>query len=277
MTKTDLSDSLYLDQLLNVDLCQNYAVDCTDISTLLYAFCSTGLSLNNQLIPFLRKMEMPAGIKDLNSKHIFCNDAFLQLGGMSKMYGYSGKTDGELPTSFSEFESDFKMQDKHVIETGQNIRILDIHPYGKNKELKPMIFHKLPCFNECHKCIGTVYFAENVSYYISMSQQISNILINSQIKTSSFQIGNPIDVIKDYEWEVIYLIANNMQLKEIAQFLGKSYSTVRGYKNDVIEKLSFYGVFNNKQLLQFIFDNGWLQHVPCRFLTPKSMILPLCK
>lgn len=276
MTKLDLSDSTYQDQSTTVDLYLNNAINCTDISTLLYAFCSTGLSLNNQLIPFLSNIEIPAGIKDLNSKHIFCNKAFLHLGGIPDKYSYLGKSDGELPTLFSSFESEFIIQDKRVIETGQHIKVLDIHPYGKGKELKPMIFHKIPCFNEYQKCIGTIYFAENVSYYMGMSQQIRNLLLNYKNSASSFFIGKPTDIIRDYEWEVVFMIANNMQLKEVALFLNKAYSTVNGYKNDSISKLNHLGVFNHKQLIQFVYDNGWQQHVPPRFLMPKSIILPLC-
>ena len=99
MTDADLRMRSLLDQQQLCDLGQSNALECIDICALLSSFYSSEIILNNQLISFLSNINVPAGIKDLNSRHIFCNKRYLSLGGIPQNYMYQGKSDG--PASLS--------------------------------------------------------------------------------------------------------------------------------------------------------------------------------
>lgn len=192
MTDADLRMRSLLDQQQLCDLGQSNALECIDICALLSSFYSSEIILNNQLISFLSNINVPAGIKDLNSRHIFCNKRYLSLGGIPQNYMYQGKSDGELPTFFSNFESEFQQQDRYVIETGKSIKILDVHPYGKERYIKPMLFHKVPCFNDDSKCVGIIYLAEDATNQLLLSQQITRTLFSGGKKRIPFYwVGQP--------------------------------------------------------------------------------------
>lgn len=77
----------------------------------------------------LRQLPGCWGCKDKDSVFRYVNQEYAELLGHTSPEECIGKTDFEMSSPTTECAQEFQRQDKHVIETGESLKILDIHPY----------------------------------------------------------------------------------------------------------------------------------------------------
>lgn len=110
----------------------------------------------------LRQLPGCWGCKDKDSVFRYVNQEYAELLGHTSPEECIGKTDFEMSSPTTECAQEFQRQDKHVIETGESLKILDIHPYPDGR-WRAHIFTKTPWRDEQGNTLGTIFLWPRVN------------------------------------------------------------------------------------------------------------------
>lgn len=235
-----------------------------------------------QIEPGLRSLfdQMPGcwGCKDNNSVFMYANKAYASIIGVEedKHLDIIGRTDFDMPCETVNCADLFRKQDKSVIDTGNGLKILDIHPFSGN-EWKAYIFTKTPLYDRDKNIIGTIFHGEDITHpnmlelgcFLSkMSSGIKNELLSGQ---NSFVLNGKIKKIhlSDREEECLFFILRGKTVKLIARFLGLSPRTVEEHVANLKIKLNAQ---NKYELIDNAIQAGFLSMIPERLLKTQLSI-----
>ncbi|EDM57076.1 transcriptional regulator, LuxR family [Vibrio parahaemolyticus AQ3810] len=110
----------------------------------------------------LRQLPGCWGCKDKDSVFRYVNQEYAELLGHASPEECIGKTDFEMSSPTTECAQEFQRQDKHVIETGESLKILDIHPYPDGR-WRAHIFTKTPWRDEQGNTLGTIFYGRELT------------------------------------------------------------------------------------------------------------------
>ncbi|MGY0615130.1 helix-turn-helix transcriptional regulator [Vibrio sp. FJH11] len=216
----------------------------------------------------LRQLPGCWGCKDKDSVFRYVNQEYAELIGYATPEECIGKTDFEMPSPTIECAQEFQRQDKYVLQTGQSLKILDIHPYPDGR-WRAHIFTKTPWKDEQGNILGTIFYGREltdtavieVGYWVCRAVDVAP----NQQSIFRFSNLNPKpEKLTIREQETLFLLLYGKKPQYISQVMGISTKTVEGHvarlrnkfransKNELIDKAmeAGYGSIVPKTLLK---------------------------
>ncbi|MGR5132354.1 helix-turn-helix transcriptional regulator [Vibrio alfacsensis] len=216
----------------------------------------------------LRQLPGCWGCKDKDSVFRYVNQEYAELIGHDSPEACIGKTDFEMASPTIECAQEFQDQDKHVIETGEALKILDIHPYPDG-HWRAHIFTKTPWFDEDGNIIGTIFYGRELTdtAVIEVGYWVCRAIGGAPNQQSIFRFSNlkpEPEKLTCREQETLFLLLYGKKPQFISQVMGISTKTVEGHvarlrtkfeansKNELIDKAmeAGYGSIVPKTLLK---------------------------
>ncbi|WP_419236873.1 PAS domain-containing protein [Serratia fonticola] len=213
---------------------------------------------------YMNNMNEPCGIKDMSSTFVYANKAYHDLLNLPKGYDVSGRQDSELPASTSEYASMFQAHDRIVQNTGERRSSLEIHPFGRDQQLRAYFFDKTPFPDSSGKTVGT-FFHGRKAEYLPLG------FYTNADKSESLLLTRPSNIFSEVEWMIIFHLQSHLCRKEIAVKLSRSEGYIKNLIAIIYDKA---GVSNTRMLIDFIRENDWNRYVPEQLLTHRHRILP---
>ncbi|WP_345795423.1 helix-turn-helix transcriptional regulator [Vibrio sp. CAU 1672] len=214
------------------------------------------------------------GCKDRNSVFRYVNQEYAELLGHKSPDECVGKSDFDMPSPTTECAQEFQRQDKHVIETGEALKILDIHPYPDGR-WRAHIFTKTPWLGENGETLGTIFYGREltdtaiieVGYWVcrAISHQTSD---HSIYRFSNLE-SQP-EKLTNREQETLFLLLYGKKPQFIAQVMGISIKTVEGH----VARLRMKFAANSKsELIDKAMEAGYGSIVPKSLLKKQLSVV----
>ncbi|CAE6936129.1 COG2202 FOG PAS PAC domain [Vibrio sp. B1REV9] len=216
----------------------------------------------------LRQLPGCWGCKDKESVFRYVNQEYAELMGHSSPKECIGKTDFEMISPTIECAQEFQRQDQYVIETGESLKILDIHPYPDG-HWRAHIFTKTPWRDDTGNVLGTIFYGRELTdtAVIEVGYWVCRAIGVNSNKQSIFRFSNvkpEPDKLTCREQETLFLLLYGKKPQFIAQAMGISTKTVEGHvarlrakfeansKNELIDKAmeAGYGSIVPRSLLK---------------------------
>ncbi len=216
----------------------------------------------------LRQLPGCWGCKDKNSVFRYVNQEYAELIGHTSPEHCIGKTDFDMLSPTTECAAEFQRQDKYVMETGESLKILDIHPYPDG-HWRAHIFTKTPWRDEQGNTLGTIFYGRELTdtAVIEVGYWVCRAVETDPNQQSIFRFSN-LDskavTLTKREQETLFLLLYGKKPQFISQVMGISTKTVEGHvarlrnkfdansKNELIDKAmeAGYGSVVPKTLLK---------------------------
>ncbi|MCG9609199.1 helix-turn-helix transcriptional regulator [Vibrio harveyi] len=216
----------------------------------------------------LRQLPGCWGCKDKDSVFRYVNQEYAELIGYDSPEVCIGKTDFEVASPTIECAKEFQEQDRHVIETGESLKILDIHPYPDG-HWRAHIFTKTPWRDDDGNIIGTIFYGRELTdtAVIEVGYWVCRAIGGTPTQQSIFRFSNlkpEPEKLTCREQETLFLLLYGKKPQFISQVMGISTKTVEGHvarlrtkfeansKNELIDKAmeAGYGSIVPKTLLK---------------------------
>ena len=202
-------------------------------------------------------------VKDNNSRFVYVNDTFKIWQTISTRYDYEGRNIGEIPVPVAEFAPIFNLQEREIERTGQPVRAITTHIQGKEKIMQPAYNVQEPLYDEHRNCVGTVISVRPVRIMTPTS------LLDGKI-TQHATFEPPSDLFTEKEWEVVYLLACGMKIKEISSILSITADAVNGRLRSCYRKTGLNAV---SALIEYCRSCGYDNYIPSFFLKKGHIII----
>ncbi|USD67469.1 helix-turn-helix transcriptional regulator [Vibrio sp. SCSIO 43136] len=231
------------------------------------------MALTSQLESLFSQLPGCWGCKDKNSVFVYANVAYGELIGVDDHLDCIGLTDFEMPSPTTACAADFQRQDKQVMETGQTLRILDIHPYPDG-HWRAHIFTKCPWFDDAGEIQGTIFYGielENTAI-LEVGHWICRATGLSQTHhIFSTQANQAPQKLNQRESQVLFLLLYGKKPQFIANAMKISVKTVEGHVARLRLK---FGANSKAELIEMALDAGYGSVIPESLLqTQISVVL----
>ncbi|MBS9437627.1 helix-turn-helix transcriptional regulator [Photorhabdus noenieputensis] len=220
--------------------------------------------ISPQVINTMEQSNEPWGIKDKNSCFIYANRACKHVQNISSSFDYEGLYDYDLPWNGAEFAKEFMIHDKMVMEKEERMRSLITHVHGKEQILSSYFFEKYPFYHEDGSCIGTIYHGWQV-------QDFSFTRLFRGKLPANIMFQPPTALFTQREWDIIFLMLQKYNNKQIGRMLNISYRTVENHISRIYKRT---GVHSSHQLEEYCRTNDYDLYVPERFVHPETKMFP---
>ncbi|WP_411705933.1 helix-turn-helix transcriptional regulator [Edaphovirga cremea] len=208
------------------------------------------------LIAMMEHLSEPWGIKDLDSRHIYMNEASYLYTNTPLNFEVEGKLDDEFPAHWNEFASDLIEHDKRTEVSQSRVTVIETHYWYGKDSLTPFISEKLPIYNDRKEVIGVMWNAKpfnTLSPLKYINQQKPSIL--------STEINN--DTFTKAELDVIFLMLQRLSVKEIAKIYNISSKTIENRIYNIYQKSDVHSLQQFEEFCKFAhLDN----YIPDRLL-----------
>jgi DNA-binding CsgD family transcriptional regulator len=217
------------------------------------------------LIHCWEKLNEPCGVKDLHSRFVYANPAYLDLLALPKNFDITGRLDSEIPASTSEFAEAFQIHDRLVEAERQRKSSLEIHPFGHNRQIQAYFFDKLPFYSDDGEVVGTTFYGRRAEHLplTFYTQQFSG-------ENLSLMLTKPAEMFTDYEWKIIFYLCQGKTQKYISSLFGVSIKSVNKKVQIIYQKIS---VSSATELMEFCTEMGWKNYIPESLLALGHMLL----
>lgn len=202
------------------------------------------------LFSFLRYEDDPWGVKDLDSKFVYVNN--LSHLGLKLNFNIEGLLDSELPHPVAELASNLLIHDENVISNRKKEMVIQTSLNFEEKKLKPYFFEKRPFYNQSGEVVGTIYHG----------REIVNFKIDNMSPYVYF-FTPPNNLFTKRELDVIFLVQQRLNAKEIARRLNIGTRTVGNHLNIIYEKAD---VHSANQFIEYCKAKGLDRYIPQDFL-----------
>lgn len=209
----------------------------------------------NVFISLINECSDPIGVKDKKSKIIFMNQSFGDLFGgfnlLNKSFGSEydlfrlSLRDGES------IDSDSKGRESYLLIILNSIDGY-YYPYLLDNYYFPDYYH----FN-----IGGLFYI----------RKVKSIFIDGTIsRYTHFKINTPCDDFSKREWDVLFLLLQELSVNDIATKLGLSPKTIRNHKQNIYEKAR---VCSFHELKKYCMDRSYEYYYPREYLSKSYVVL----
>lgn len=210
--------------------------------------------------------------KSINSVYMEVNSACAELFGINNKREVSGFTDYDIPCKISEFAETFQQQDRLVVDTGNSIKILEIHTCAKN-QLKIMLNTKNPLRDDNDKIIGTFAYCIDISKQLG---EIANVLStisdcgdSKKLMKGSYLLHH--DELNSFltnrEMDCLFYLLRGKSSKQTAAILKISFRTVEQYIEQVKNK---FQCETKSDLIELAIGKGYMNIIPSCLLNQGS-------
>ncbi len=212
----------------------------------------------NQLInhELLNQLPGAIGYKDLNSNYITGNKQLAKYMGYTSAKDINGLTDFDIKSEMAELAHDYRIQDKKVIENGEEQHI-DIGHYSDG-DLQLHFSIKKPLINTEGKISGTVFSC------IEIKQSFLTSLYHDVIKQNGpglYHIGGKyVDFkLSLRESQCLFYLIRGFSAKEVANKLMLSAKTIEYYIVQLKEK---FQCARKSELIDKAIALGFIFNIP---------------
>lgn len=219
------------------------------------------VKIPKQLIYLWDTQIEPFGVKDCTSTFVYANQAYIDLLALPDRFDVSGRKDGELPAPTSEFQAQFQAHDRLVELTRQIKRSLEVHPFGRDRQLQAYYFEKMPFYNEHGEIVGTLFHG----------YKASNLRINfNHVASTSIILSPPDNTFSKREWDIVFLLLKGKTQKEVSVILSLSYAGIKQRVSWIFNKAGVNSVHELRLLSE---ENGWINYFPEHFVPHGHFLL----
>lgn len=221
-----------------------------------------------QLLFLWNSSSEPWGVKDINSRYLYGNQAYYDLLNINPdTFSIIGFLDNELPSPVANFASHFQQHDRQTIEKNDRLCSIEIHPYGKDQIMLPYYFDKYPLYDiKNTECLGTIFHARPVE---NLSLQ-GKILFNSE--PGYFLFYSPDPTFTPGELDIIFCLLQRMSSKLIARFLSLTPKTIENKIQIIYEKA---GVHSSYEFIDYCQKKNLDRYLPQKILKQESTLLDI--
>jgi PAS domain S-box-containing protein len=212
------------------------------------------------------QMPTASGCKDLNSTFVYANQEYAKIVGLDHSSDVQGRSDYDMPCDTTKCAKMFRAQDQVVIESGEIMRILDIHPFSGGN-WRAYIFSKSPLKNIQGKIVGTIFNGQDITNASTL--ELGSLLAKTKIEDvpgeltgqDSYMLGSHFSSIKlsDRESETLFFLMRGKRVTDIALFLSLSKRTVETYKARLFNKFTANSV---SELVDNAISLGYMNMLP---------------
>ncbi|MFB9135432.1 helix-turn-helix transcriptional regulator [Vibrio olivae] len=234
--------------------------------------------MDNQFVSLLKQIPGYWGCKNLDSVFVYVNQSYSELVGLTSPEQCIGLSEHELPSPLADCADTFKAQDKLVVESGQELKILDIHPYPDG-QWRAHIFTKKPWFDYDGQVQGVIFFAQDLTD--SVLFEIGHWVCQSQDKLTAVTAHDHEQYtalshrLTPRESETLFLLLCGKKPQFIAEVMNISVKTFEGY---IVKLRDKFGALNQTQLIEKALEYGFGSHIPQSLLkTQLSVILNIAR
>jgi len=217
----------------------------------------------------------PAFCKDENSVYQYLNPNLGRIYGVRHHLDFVGGTDFDIPCDVAACAEAFQEQDRLVMSSGKEFKILDIHPFADG-QWGVYLGSKKPWLDENNKVIGTVFRGMDITnaYSMAFSTQLAKFTGHQQDSYTLTQDGGAITAgavsLSPRESEVLFLILRGKTAKLAATVLGLSYRTVQQYIDSLKEK---FHVESKIELIDAAMAQGYMSQIPLSIFSKQLSVV----
>ena len=223
------------------------------------------IPISPEFFHLFEQLNEPWGMKDLESRFIYANAAYIELLALPKNFDITGRLDSELPAPTSEFAEEFQAHDRLVECERQRKSSLEIHPFGREHTLQAYFFDKYPTYNKKGEINGTMFHgrrAEHLPLEFYTCQKSNSCI--------SLMLTRPAEIFTDSEWRIIFYILQGKTQKQISILLGLSTRYVNKRIQGIFDEVN---VSSSLHLIEFCHKMGWQNYVPESLLALGHMLI----
>lgn len=207
--------------------------------------------ISRQALHFFEQSLEPWGVKDIHSRFIYVNQAYIDY---LEIKQDIGNLSYEAVTAFGSFTESLIAHDQKVMQTGQRLEAIGTLLVGN--EYRSFIFEKYPFFDKDGSVTGTVVHLKPFEH-ISIEYFLEKPFYGEATFT-------PPATFTDREWDVLFLLFRGSDRKQIAEKLGLSENTIR---NIISRIFILTRTSSRNMLLEKGVKSGWHLYVPPRFVS----------
>lgn len=214
------------------------------------------VKIHQSMISLLDQFPSPYGVKDLDSRYVYVNDAALSLFGLKSRSEVIGKLDIEIKSKLTEFDDsgfEFIRQDKLVTDSESKLSTLEIHPIAVDY---PYIVNKIPFYNDANDCVGICLFSRNLEVY-SLNDFVKGNMPGSLL------LNKPDHFFTERNCEIMFFRLQGLTNRETAERINLSPRTVEHYMQMLYEKV---GVNHFDDFKNFCVARDYHRYLPKRFI-----------
>ncbi|HCA3439649.1 TPA: PAS domain-containing protein [Salmonella enterica subsp. salamae serovar 35:g,m,s,t:-] len=207
-----------------------------------------------EIVHAFNNAEEPRGVKDLDSRFMYANRAYKKLLGLPEDFQLVGKSLGQLKLDLVGLWESSRLHEMQVITSCKPIRSLEIFPFS-NGEYEAYIFERGPFFNRNGEVIGTAFMGRDVKGFLAL--EFITKMQGDRLPIS--ENADPLQNLKEREWEIIFLICRNYSRSSVAKKLGISEDWTHKCLKNIYERFNVHSV---EELTRFALERGWLTTFP---------------
>lgn len=208
-------------------------------------------------------------VMNLQSQFIGSNTYTAKLLGFKDCDEMAGKTAYDIRCTAVESASDFIRQDQEVLQTQQELSMLDIHTYHPNAT-KILITKKRP-FYKNNQLLGVLCHAseiqtKTITKLIKLLTHSDQRYFGANVADRSYQIGylQESSNLSQREMNCLFYIIRGKSTADIAEQLGISINTVASYIKRIGIK---WHCQNRTEIIQYAIENDFHKYIPEFYLT----------
>ena len=235
------------------------------------------IEISKNVIDHLDSLPGIAACRDKECVYRYTNEAYGKIHGLQHHLDIVGGTSSDLPSGAAACAALFDEQDRQVMGSGKEIKILDIHPYADG-EWSAHLYIKKPWLDDNQKIVGTIGWGMDIThaYTTALSTQLTrfsgqtqNSFTLTDSNTTTTESGPEISL-SPRESEVLFLILRGKTAKLAASVLGLSYRTVEQYMESI--KLKF-NVHSKVELIDAAMARGYLNRIPLSIFSKQLSVV----
>ncbi|HHL2561773.1 TPA: helix-turn-helix transcriptional regulator [Yersinia enterocolitica] len=207
------------------------------------------------LIRFWECSSEPWGVKDNQSRYVYANKRLHRLLALPDKFNMEGRTDGELPSQMSEFQTEYQEHDRKVKLLQDRITSVEIQAWDGGACFYPYFVDKYPLIDEHGVSQGVICHGRPVEDVILTHLNKIKIPI-------SLILTPPSELFSKREWEVLFYVLHSFLSVEIAKKLHLSSRTVDNVTQKIYKKT---GVSSRQQIVDYCYENKINNYVPQSF------------
>lgn len=211
------------------------------------------------------------GCKDKTSAFVYVNEEFANILGFKNNLDCIGLKDFDMPSPTAKCAYLFRQQDLEVINTGKQLRILNIHPYADG-QWRAFLFTKTAWRDVNKNIIGIIF--SGIELKETSLLEVGHWLcrtINFDPAHPSTTIDKTNITLNTRESEVLFLLLYGKKPQYIAKMLNLAVKTVENYVIRLREK---FNANSKGELIEIALNSGFGSRIPESMLkTQLSIIL----
>jgi DNA-binding CsgD family transcriptional regulator len=218
------------------------------------------------------------GCKDENSVFMYANARYGEAVGVKHHLDVVGRTDFDMPCATAACASLFRAQDKEVMNSGNPLRVLDVHPFAGG-EWRAYLFTKTPMVTEHGRIVGTIFHgtditsASTVELGSLLGGVYSDIADGGLLDQGSYLIGSDRGAVDltTREAEVLFFMVRGKNARSVARILKVSPRTVDQHIDILKRKFT---AASRSELIERAIALRYLNYIPEGLLTRQlSLVL----